>query len=613
MLLLIPALLSCTAAQPPPNFEILELKGTAYERGFQHGRHFAKKIRSLYTRMLETSLMPYMDRERAAFASVLLTYLDCRYDRDFTKQILTEAGENLKSYIPQEYLDEMRGIADGAQVNPDVVLILNTFLDTLAALRAMTFFIRAQQSPRVKAVTFFGADGDGADNDGDGSIDEVNEGLQTPFHPGPHASLVEMPLDGAVQILLEDPNGVNPDLIRVQLESGVHTNSDVAVSTAVQGTNGEGLLVSFQPPGGFEPAHKYGLIISAGDAAWVIEPPPAHANMMRDVRITFTTKGYGKAPHEVENRGYDDGRSMPPSINFAVRNTATTGGSLLMGYHFSLLDINTAHKHAALFIHRPTNGKPHVVLGWTGVIFGFAGMNSDGLTYAVNLSDTLDNPFTKEFKDKLIAAKLLMSGMPIGIMGREIMAHRSSVGEAITWLKNQQPTFGWNLLLADKHRNMAAVEMDSNILADKGPYTVYSSDANDPENLDGWGRLLASTGPDDLRMASHFQKNWYDIDFEMQGFLIQPQRYWSSFYFRSLRSFYILGEEISARKGSIDVEGVKAILNTKELVDPRDSMNAAVFEPERGVVHFSLGNLPATAGPYIEFDLNAWLARGGTP
>jgi hypothetical protein len=38
-------------------------------------------------------------------------------------------------------------------------------------------------------------------------------------------------------------------------------------------------------------------------------------------------------------------------------------------------------------------GKAHAVLGWAGVIFGFSGMNEDGLTFASNPSDSLDNPF----------------------------------------------------------------------------------------------------------------------------------------------------------------------------------------------------------------------------
>ena len=64
------------------------------------------------------------------------------------------------------------------------------------------------------------------------------------------------------------------------------------------------------------------------------------------------------------------------------------------------------------------------------------------------------------------------------------------------------------------------------------------------------------------------------------GYQIYPQRYWTSYFFRSVRSFYLLGDEISERYGTIDVLGAQALLSIAELIDERDSMNAVVLEPE---------------------------------
>ena len=56
----------CEKAVQPTYWEVLEVSGTNYERGFQHGEHFASKIRSFWTQLLETSIYPYFSRERAA-------------------------------------------------------------------------------------------------------------------------------------------------------------------------------------------------------------------------------------------------------------------------------------------------------------------------------------------------------------------------------------------------------------------------------------------------------------------------------------------------------------------------------------------------------------------
>lgn len=603
----------CETAEPPPHWEIVELRGTAYERGFEHGRRFSSKVRSLYTQLLATSIMPYLNRERATICTQLWEYEDPRYDDgQFSYLVFLESGQNLEQYIPQRYIDEMHGVADGAGIEYEKVLILNTFMDTLVAFRALTYFIRDMASPSVEAVEFSGADLDGADNTGDGTPDEENEHIVDPFEPSRFASLVEVPLDTVIKIRLrDDEEGVNPDSIRIQLiDDEVYTVEDPAVDCTVYGEEDEGLEVTFDRPGGWEAGRFHSIIISAGDNALVEDPPPVKANNMRDVRIGFTTAGYGEVPWDVRNRGFDDGRSQPPSFGFAVRGSATPDDTVRLGHHFALLDSNTSHKHSALFVHHPESGYPYVVPGWTGAIFGFSGMNSEGLTYAANPCDTLDNPIAKEFKKNLIAAKLLSSGIPMGLLGRELLSRFATVDEAAGWLRDQPFTYGWCVLLADADQNMAMVEADSNILEDATSFHVWTPDPADPKGLDSWGRPLASVAEDDLRMAIHWNRNRPDIDFELYNYHVKPHRYWSSYYFRSLRSFYLLGDIIAERYGEIDLGAAQQMLGIEALVDQRDSMNAVVFEPELMKVHFAMGQVPATSGPFIELDFGSCLASG---
>jgi hypothetical protein len=60
-----------------------------------------------------------------------------------------EAGYEFLKYMPQEYVDEIHGIADGSGMPFDEILILNTFFDTLMGFRSITFFIKLIQGPAL--------------------------------------------------------------------------------------------------------------------------------------------------------------------------------------------------------------------------------------------------------------------------------------------------------------------------------------------------------------------------------------------------------------------------------------------------------------------------------
>ena len=149
---------------------------------------------------------------------------------------------------------------------------------------------------------------------------------------------------------------------------------------------------------------------------------------------------------------------------------------------------------------------------------------------------------------------------------------------------------------------------------DEDGFRFFDPDPTDPDNLDPQGLPWGSVGPDDLRMASHFTKNEQDmVDLPLLSlFAPRTQRYWSTYYYRSLRTSSVLADEIAARYGQIDLAQAIEILRVPDLVDTRDSMNACVYEPARRVLHWAMGGVPATDQPFVEFDLGAFLdARGG--
>ncbi len=610
-------------ARQPPYHEVVHLWGTPYERGVQHGRHFSSKIRSLYTQLLSASILPWLNREQPDLASVLKEYDKPLYENgQFSYQVLLQSGLNLKKDIPEDYLNEMQGVADGAGLPFEQILVLNTFVDSLLSMRSITFLLRLIQAPQVRGLEFLdpsyvpenpsdpgGLPPDGVDNDGDGAVDEDNEGLLWPYEPSPYATLVEVPENAVVRISLVDLEGVDPASVRIQLNKKVYVAGHSSIETTVHGIFNQYLDILFTPPEGLPQASTVSLQFQAADLDLVTDPPPSHARIARDERIVFTSVGLGRAPHQVANQGERDNRFQPSSIAFGLRRSATTGGQVLAAHHLAVLDTNTVHKHAALFVHHPAEGKAYAVLGWAGFIWGFSGMNGDGLVYVTNIADTQDNSMAGEILANLFNPKLLCSGVPVGIMGREILAKAGVVGEALEYLEGIKSTFGWNLLLADQSGTLAAAELDSNILGHgDGGFYAYSPEEDNPDNLDPWGRRWASVGADDLRIDSHYQRNSNDIDLRIFGFpLLKPQRNVSTFYFRSLRPFYLLGEQIEAAYGELNVPRVIQILKIPDLIDKRDSMNAVIYAPEDLTLYYAMGQVPATDGPFIRVDLGAAL------
>lgn len=594
--------------------DVLDLSGSAYERGFEHGRRLGPKIRSLYTQMLTTSILPFLNRLQADIEEVLVEYKKPLYSEgQFSYQVLLQSAQNVLPQIPEPYVEELRGMAAGSAVDFDQLLVMNTFVDSMMNMRSIAFFLNQIQAPRLVSVTFDGSiQTDGRDNNGDGAVDEIDEGAVDPYEPTPYALMTEVPTDASIRMVIQDQDlgadglGVDPETIRIQLNTDLYVFGDPSITTRNVDSAGEILEVVFTPPGGLPPASVVSLLLQAGDRSIVTDPPPAHARFMRDERFVFSTAGYGKPPQEIENRGERDNRTQPPSLAFALRGSATSDGHVLAAQHFALLDNNAMHKHGAILVHRPDDGFAHVVPAWSGLWAGFSGMNSEGLVYLANTSDTLNNSIVGEVKDKLIAAKLLASGLPIEIVGREILSRSRTTADAIEVLRTIKVGFGWNILLADRTGDLAMVELDADIQEDgHNGFHVFRPDAASADHLDAWGRLWASVGLDDIRAATHYRKNADDVGFTVLGFEVRPQRFWSTFYYRSLRAYYLLGEEISRAYGSSDLPSVKELLRAPELIDQRDSMNAAIYEPEALRLHYAMGQVPATSGPFVEFNFGA--------
>jgi Acyl-coenzyme A:6-aminopenicillanic acid acyl-transferase len=600
-------------ATQPPYYETFEVSGSPYERGFQHGERFASKIRSMYTMLLETSIFPYLNRERDDVASVMLRYQDedIYGDGKFSGQMMSESAYDLLPYLPDEFVEEMHGIADGANYPFERILVMNTFFDTLMGFRSITFFIKIAQAPWLLTAELSGLDGDGLDNNGDGEIDEHNEGFHE-YDPRSYGTFVEVPTDTVFQFTIDDnKQGVDMDSVRIQLDDIVYTTEDESIQVEPYAREGKTVLVTFTPPDGLPAASSVSLQLQCYDNQVWVRTPPHHPRSMREERITVTTVGYGKQPWQVPNQGVDDGRTQPPALGFAVRGSATKNGEIILAHNFAMLDSNIAHKHPVLIMHHPNKGPAFAALGYPGLAWGFSGMNENGLAYMFNASDSLNNSFAAAFNEGLIFGRLKPAGVPAGILGRQMLQNYSTVDEAATHLDETMPTFGWNFLLADANRDFKAVEVDGNIMGRPGGYAhIYDANPDNPESLDEFGQMLASVGPDDLFVASHFQKNLNEIDYDIVNFELSPQKIWSSFYLRSVRAFWNTADTMRANYGEIDYRRAQKLLAKKDLEDQRDSMNSVVYRPETLKLYVAAGDVPCTNAGFKLFDLGARLEEG---
>jgi len=743
------ALTGCAPPEEPARAHVVVLRGSPYERGFQHGARFKAHIRSLYTRLLTASILPFLNREQLNIAPILSVYNGPDYrDGQFSDRLLLESGRHLfDNYVPPELQQEMQGVADGSGLPLDEIIVLNTFVDTMLAFRSVVAFIQHIQTPFVREVDLGDSlEADGVDNDDDGNTDEAGEGLIEPYLAVPHALLREVPVQAPVRLLLEDtafeglacidPRNVDPigdlgmlascvvpecvapqcagrqvlgreclagpafdcldprlhfgcfdptcvdaadpgcvdeGLVRVRLQERLFVPGDEGLTVrrlppdedaedAEPDQEAEGsqppyrmpdcqgqLEVILQPPGGLPAAELVHVHLEVSDRSPIYSPTPYHQRAMRPERFAFTTAGYAAAHGAtttpaiaLPNRGVPDPSAQPPSISFGVRGSATRDGAPLLAHHFALLDIDLVHEHAVVFVHEPDEGPTQAVLGWAGLVWGFGGMNSEGLAYTANGCDTLDNPLIGGILEDILQPdnllvlleepnlaglskvlherRLLATGLPVGMAGRMMLAHGSTVADGLQVLYDSGRTFGWTYLLADAAGDLAAVEVDgavqtwlsedeepSEVPRDEDGFLLIRPDRDDPANLTPDGRLLASVGPDDLRTASHFHKNLDDMrPIGLMG-IFSPRRQpdWAMSYFRSVRADALLAEALAQRLGRFDVATAVEVLRLPELVDSRDSMNAVVFEPAAARLHWAAGGVPATAQPFRPLDLKA--------
>lgn len=594
--------LRCQEIKPPAHRETVFLEGTAYARGFTHGQKLSTKIKSFYTTTFTASLFPYLSREQPNLATLLKEYSkDAYLEGRFAYQVLLESAKRQEKSIPRALREEMKGIADGSGMSYEQILILNTFVDSVLSIQGLASALAFGKAPRLQKIELLGTvNNDGIDNDNDNLIDEPDE-ASFDYEPSDIAARVELPIDVRFRFTLRDSDGINAQFVRVQLNEEIFDLTSSSIQADDDPKDASSTIVTFTPPKPLTAGTRISLVLSAGDRAIVESPSPAHANFMRAERLAFTLKGFGKKRFEVPNSGALHVTEEAPAWALALRGTATKTGQPLLATSFSLLDGDSAHKHTALFVHHPSNGKPFAYVGWAGLVWGFSGLNSEGVALACTYSESLDSTVVGNLIEQIANldnAKLISSGTPIGVAIRNALERSTDAMSAIKEIGSVPHTFGWNCLSIDAQSHMRAIEVDADVSRDG--FFQYTADEDTEENVNSIGAKYASVRQDDLRIGSHFRKNASDmLTLPSDALNIQPQKYWSSFYFRSVRVFSMLGERIFSTYGAFDKDEAIALLRDSALNNQRDGMNAVVFEPSKKRIYSAMGQVPPAAGEFM--------------
>lgn len=605
----LPLLTGCEPEPRPPTKRTHHLYGTPYQRGFEHGRREKVRIATFFTQLMTTSLLPYFNRERPGISEFLVEYQDPKYDGQFTWEMLRTMALTMEADLPAHVVEELHGIADGSERDYEEILVLNTFADSVLAVRAIAAVLNTSRTPQI---TEFATSRPG------------EEPAWQTYEPMMFASWTDVAPDSRVHLRISDPDGVNPQSVRLQLDHDLYVAGDDGVQ--IETVDDETVEVTLTPAVPMPDAATVALIVQAGDTTIVTEPAPPRARNMRDARIVWTTTGNPTPAEDCPNKGVDDGRTRAQSLAFAVRGQATADGDLLIGQHFTLLDAGTANENAAVFIHHLDDGTSYAYVGWVGMAWGFAGLSSRGVGYACTFSDTLDNAVVRELLPMLTdpdvgleKAFLNASGTPLGFVMREMMATADTTEDGVQTIKQFQHAMGWQCLLGDKDQRIRSLELSAAVNPLGGDFVpgagtlVVGGEDNDP--LTG-EKLPGSFTRDDVRVSVHYQE--FDegilsligalaaplLDALPYELLIAPQHIVSTYWFRSLRTYHLLGDALQEIYGQIDKDNVVTLLRRPELVDVSDSMEAVIIEPAKGLFHVAVGELPATDAPFETHDLN---------
>ena len=98
-------------------YRVLHIKGTPYEMGFQQGRLLKDDIRELVRFLFDVKAKEFSKELKFTLGGVQV--------KPDAKAIIATIAESQKRFVPAKYFEEMRGIADGAEMDVQEIIVAN--------------------------------------------------------------------------------------------------------------------------------------------------------------------------------------------------------------------------------------------------------------------------------------------------------------------------------------------------------------------------------------------------------------------------------------------------------------------------------------------------------
>lgn len=563
---------------------VVRLRGTPQEMGEQHGRRFGEEIRTLYVRFLEAQVLPYLNRQQKVIDKTFLglpgyTKKDEYQNGKFAYRFLLDSAETLAQDQPDDYWQEIDGIAAGAGLAVEEARILNTFGDTLLGILALSFYTDREEAPVLARVRLNAAAADRRDNDADGLIDEVDE---AEFAPAPLTGATRLKVGpGRVTLVIADADGVQeePLLLRVN-------GREVPLGERAYRRDGTETTVEFDAAPYWTDGWNT-IAVQASDRSQAEEPPPVHPYTMRQVRMLI---GGLKAAGKAVNAGYDD----PPGA--ATSLAVATPDGAFVARNFVLLDGDTAHDHAAVFVFEPSptpeNPAPrrYAIVGWAGASWALTGMNDAGQAVSVNIVETLNNGVARGIDEGLFPKA---RGMTFGAVGRYVLARNLSPEQFKAAMANLRAASGVVVQLADAERGVVTTcELRAGLL-DSAPAACYGTEATSPS---------LRPGPNYVGSFAAYQAFYDDAGGNLLDGIspipLKPQRFWSTEWLESYSTYGRLMRVLGAADPGRDPLGWIETLRTPGIASKRNSMHSAIMLPGREM-WVGAGRLPSTESPFF--------------
>ncbi len=137
--------LPVAAQEQVKGLNVAFLKGTPHELGLQQGTIYKQEINDVYKIYLNEMVYKKWVKEYAILKGKSNAYAN-------PKAAVIKFAKSIEQYIPEEYREEMKGLAEGAGLKYEEVLAMSAHVDYFAMLMCSTFVATGSESADGKLV-----------------------------------------------------------------------------------------------------------------------------------------------------------------------------------------------------------------------------------------------------------------------------------------------------------------------------------------------------------------------------------------------------------------------------------------------------------------------------